>query len=332
MLRFVLRRLLLAAGTLFAVSVVTFGLFFVLPSDPAELMCGESKTVCGPERVAMIERRMGLDQPVPRQYADFMRGVLAGRTIGTGPDARDCPAPCLGYSFRTDEPVTAIVARTLPVTASLVAGAAVIWLLVGVAVGTLAALRRGTLADRLAVGTSLVGAAMPMLLFGPLLLIGLVYETGLLDYPRYVPLTEDPLAWASALVLPWAALGLLNSASYVRLTRAQMLETLSEDFVRTARAKGLPARTVYGRHALRAAITPVVTVAGLDIGAYLGGAVITETVFGLTGLGRTALTAALNLDMPIVLATVLLTAVFVIAANLLVDVLYAVIDPRVRLG
>ncbi|MDG4833236.1 ABC transporter permease [Solwaraspora sp. WMMD1047] len=332
MLRFVVRKLLLAASTLLAVSVLTFGLFFVLPSNPAELMCGESKTVCGPERIAMIESRMGLDRPIPHQYADFMRGLFAGRTIGTGLTARDCPAPCLGYSFRTDEPVTDIVARTLPVTVSIVAGGAVFWLLAGVAVGALAALRRGTLVDRLAVGASLVGAAMPMLLLGPLLLLGLVYQTGLLSYPRYTPLTEDPLAWASALILPWLALGLVNAATYARLTRAQLLETLGEDFVRTARAKGLPRRAVHGRHALRAAITPVLTMAGLDVGAHLGGVVVTETVFGFTGLGRTALTAAVNLDMPIVLATVLLGAVFVVTANLLVDVGYAVIDPRIRLG
>ncbi|MFY1675296.1 ABC transporter permease [Plantactinospora sp. WMMB334] len=332
MLRFVVKKVLLALSTLLAVSVVTFGLFFAVPNNPAELMCGDSKNVCSPERIEMIERRMGLDKPIVVQYGDFMRGIVAGRTIGSGETARDCPAPCLGFSFRSDEPVTGIVGRTLPVTLSIVFGAAVVWLVLGISIGMVSALRRGTVFDRLAVGTSLVGASMPILLFGPLLLIGLVYETGLLSYPRYTPLTENPLAWAAAMILPWFALGFLNSATYARLSRAQMLETLSEDFVRTARAKGLAKITVYGRHALRAAITPIITIAGLDLGAYLGGTVITETVFGFTGLGRTALNAALNLDMPIVMATVLLAAVFVVAANVLVDVLYAVVDPRVRLG
>ena len=332
MLRFLIKKVLLALTTLFAVSVVTFGLFFAVPNNPAELLCGDSKNVCSPERLEMIERRMGLDKPIPVQYGEFMKGIFVGRTIGSGETARKCPAPCLGFSFRNDEPVTDIVERTLPVTLSIVFGAAVVWLVLGIAIGMASALRRGTVFDKLAVGTSLVGASMPILLFGPLLLIVLVYESGLLSYPRYTPITENPVAWASALILPWFALGFLNSAMYARLSRAQMLETLSEDFVRTARAKGLPKLKVYGRHALRAAITPIITIAGLDLGAYLGGTVITETIFGFTGLGRTALNAAINLDMPIVMATVLLAAVFVVTANVLVDVLYAVVDPRVRLG
>jgi peptide/nickel transport system permease protein len=331
MLRFLVKKLLLAVSTLLAVSLLTFGLFFAVPSNPAELMCGNGKT-CSPERLEMIERRMGLDVPVPQQYGAFMKGIFVGRTFGEGDAARDCPAPCLGFSFRNDEPVAEIVGRTLPVTLSLVAGAAVVWLLIGISVGMISALRRGTAFDRLAVGFSLVGASMPILLFGPLLLIAFVYETGWLSYPHYVPITENPLAWASAMILPWLALGFLNSASYARLARAQMLETLTEDFVRTARAKGLPKVKVYGRHALRAAITPIVTIAGLDLGTYLGGTVITESIFGFTGLGKASLNAAINLDMPVVMATVLLAAVFIVAANVVVDALYAVIDPRVRLG
>jgi peptide/nickel transport system permease protein len=331
MSRYLIKKLLLALTTLFAISVITFALFFLMPSNPAEVMCGNQQR-CGPERLAQIERRMGLDQPAYVQYGHFIKGVFAGRTFGEGETARECPAPCLGFSFRNDEPVTAILKRTLPVTLSIVGGAAVVWLVIGVSVGMVSALRQGTVFDKLAVGTSLVGASMPIFFFGYLLLIVLVYETGLLPSPRYTPLTENPLAWAGAMLLPWFGLGFLNSATYARLARAQMLETLSEDFVRTARAKGLAKATVYGRHALRAAITPIVTIAGLDLGTYLGGTVITETVFGFTGLGKTALNAALNLDMPIVMATVLLAAVFIIAANVLVDVLYAVIDPRVRLG
>lgn len=331
MTRFLIKKVLLAVTTLFTISVITFAMFFLLPRNPAEVMCGNRQR-CGPEQLASIERRMGLDQPSHVQYGEFMKGIFAGRTFGEGSTARDCPAPCLGFSFRNDEPVTDIVKRTLPVTLSIVFGAAVVWLLIGVSVGMISALRRGTVFDKVAVGTSLVGASMPIFFFGYLLLIVLVYETGLLPNPTYTPITENPAAWAGAMILPWLGLGFLNSATYARLARAQMLETLSEDFVRTARAKGLSKATVYGRHALRAAITPIVTIAGLDLGTYLGGTVITETVFGFTGLGKTALNAALNLDMPIVMATVLLAAVFIIAANVLVDVLYAVIDPRVRLS
>ena len=331
MFRFAIKKLLLAVVTLFTVSVITFGLFFVLPNNPAELMCGNGKT-CSEDRIAMIERRMGLDASPLEQYGDFMKGVFAGRTFGEGETARECPAPCLGFSFRNDEPVLNIVKRTLPVTLSIVFGAFVVWLVLGVSIGMISALRQGTSFDKMAVGTSLIGASMPILLFGPLLLIIFVYESGVLSYPRYVPVTEDPVAWATAMALPWVALGFLNSASYARLSRAQMLETLSEDFVRTARAKGLPKMRVYGKHALRAAITPSVTIAGLDLGTYLGGTVITETIFGFTGLGRASLNAAINLDMPVVMATVLLAAVFIIAANIIVDALYAVIDPRVRLG
>jgi peptide/nickel transport system permease protein len=328
--RYLIKKLLLALTTLFAISVITFALFFLMPSNPAEVMCGNQQR-CGPERLAQIERRMGLDQPAHVQYGHFIKGVFAGRTFGEGETARECPAPCLGFSFRNDEPVTEILGRTLPVTLSIVAGAAVVWLLIGVSVGMVSALRQGTVFDKMAVGTSLVGASMPIFFFGYLLLIVLVYETGLLPTPRYTPLTENPLAWAGAMILPWFGLGFLNSATYARLARAQMLETLSEDFVRTARAKGLAKPKVYGRHALRAAITPVVTIAGLDVGGALGGTVITETTFGIQGLGRTAVDAVRSGDLPTIMATVLIAAVFVVLANVLVDLLYAAIDPRVRL-
>jgi peptide/nickel transport system permease protein len=330
-LRFFVKKILLAVLTLLAVSVATFGLFFAVPNDPAELMCGNRKS-CSEEQQEQISRRMGLDKPVVEQYSDFMLGIVSGRTFGEGVAARECPAPCLGYSFRNDEPVMDIIGRTLPVTLSIVFGAAVVWLSIGISIGMISALRRGTAFDKLAVSVSLIGASMPILLLGPLLLIIFVYEGKLFAYPSYVPITENPLAWAGALLLPWVTLGFLNSASYARLSRAQMLETLSEDFVRTAKAKGLPKRTVYTRHALRAAITPIVTIAGLDLGTYLGGTVITETIFGLNGLGKASLNAAINLDMPVVMATVLLAAVFIVVSNVVVDYLYAVIDPRVRLS
>jgi peptide/nickel transport system permease protein len=329
MLRFIIRRLLLAVTTLFAISIITFLLFFAVPSSPAQVMCGKN---CSPEQVAATEHRLGIDRPLTVQYGVFIKGIFVGRTIGSGDFVRQCPAPCLGYSFRTDEPVTDVLKRTVPVTMSIVVGAAVMWLLIGVTLGMTSALRRGTLFDRVAIGLSLVGASLQVYFFGLVLLLVFVYGTGLLPAPSYTPLTQNPARWALGLLLPWITLGFLNAALYARLSRAQMLETLSEDFVRTARAKGLPKRTVYIRHALRAAITPLVTIAGLDIGASLGGTVITESIFGLQGLGRVSVQAVNDLNLPIVLATVLLAAFFIVITNIVVDVLYAVIDPRVRLS
>lgn len=329
MLRFVIRRLALSVTTIFAISIITFLLFFAVPTSPAQVMCGKN---CSPEQVAQTEHRLGIDKPLVVQYGNFVKGVFVGRTIGSGDFIRQCPAPCLGYSFRTDEPVTAIIKRTVPVTVSIVVGAAVLWLLIGVTLGMTSALRRGTIFDRVAIAVSLVGASLQVYFFGLILLLILVYGTGLLPSPSYTPITQNPFQWALGLLLPWITLGFLNSALYARLSRAQMLETLSEDFVRTARAKGLPKRTVYLRHALRAAITPLITIAGLDIGASLGGTVITESIFGLQGLGRVSVQAVNDLNLPIVLATVLLAAVFIVLANIVVDVLYAVVDPRVRLG
>jgi peptide/nickel transport system permease protein len=292
-------------------------------------MCGKN---CSPEQIAQTERRLGVDRPILEQYGNFVKGVFVGRTFGEGEFARDCPAPCLGFSFRNDEPVTDALKRTIPVTVSIVAGAAVMWLLIGVTLGMTSALKRGTIFDRIAIGVSLVGASLQVYFFGLVLLLLLVYSTGLLPAPSYTPITENPGKWALGLLLPWITLGFLNSAIYARLSRAQMLETLSEDFVRTARAKGLPKRKVYTRHALRAAITPIITIAGLDIGASLGGTVITESIFGLQGVGRTAVRAVADLNLPIVLGTVLVAATFIVIANIIVDMLYAVVDPRVRLS
>jgi len=329
MLRFILRRLVLAVVTLFAISIITFLLFFAVPTSPAQVMCGKN---CSPQQVAATEHRLGLDQPLVKQYATFAKGIFVGRTIGEGDFVRECPAPCLGYSFRTDEPVTVMIKRTLPVTVSIVVGAAVLWLVLGVTLGMTSALYRGTVFDRAAIGVSLIGASLQVYFFGLILLLVLVYNTGLLPSPTYTPLTTNPFQWAYGLLLPWLTLGFLNSALYARLSRAQMLETLSEDFVRTARAKGLPKRTIYIRHALRAAITPLVTIAGLDIGVALGGAVITETIFGLQGIGRQAVQSVNDLNLPVVLGTVLVAALFIVLSNIVVDILYAYIDPRVRLS
>jgi peptide/nickel transport system permease protein len=329
MLRYLIKRFAMAVMTLFAVTVITFGVFFAVPTDPAELQCGKQ---CNPAQLAQVRRNLGLDRPVTEQYVDYMKGVFVGRTIGHGQTAVECPAPCLGYSFITFEPVTKMIKRTIPVTLSIVGGGAALWILSGVALGVISALKRGKALDKAAISVSLAGASMQVYFVGLTLQIIFVYQLQWLPPPAYVSLFENPLQWAQGLLLPWCALAFLNSAIYARLTRAQMLETLSEDFVRTARAKGLPKRTVQLRHALRAGITPIITIAGLDIGGALGGTVITESVFGLQGLGRLAVDGATQLNLPIVMATVLLAAFFIVLANFVVDILYAVVDPRVKLG
>ncbi|MDG4815330.1 ABC transporter permease [Micromonospora sp. WMMD956] len=327
MARFLVKRLLSAALTLFAVSVLSFLMFFALPRDPVSGMCPKN---CNPERLERVRQELGLRDPLVSQYAGYMKGIVTGRDLGSAQGGR-CDAPCLGWSYVTNEAVSDTIARVLPVTLSIVIPAAVLWLLLGVGLGMVSALRRGTWLDRLAIGFSLTGASLQLYFVGAVLLLVFVYHLRLLPVPSYTPLFDDPLKWASGLVLAWVSLAFLFSAIYARLSRAQMLETLSEDFVRTARAKGLTKPRVYGRHALRAAITPVVTIAGLDVGGALGGTVITETTFGIQGLGRTAVDAVRAGDLPTIMATVLIAAVFVVLANVVVDLLYAAIDPRVRL-
>ncbi|MFG1654441.1 ABC transporter permease [Micromonospora sp. NPDC049275] len=327
MFRFLIKRLFSATLTLFAVSVLTFLMFFALPRDPVTSICSKN---CNPERLERVRDDLGLNDPLVSQYAGYMKGIVTGRDLGSAQGGR-CDAPCLGWSYVSNEAVSDTIGRVLPVTLSIVIPAAVLWLLLGVGLGMVSALRRGTWLDRLAIGFSLTGASLQLYFVGAVLLLVFVYNLRLLPVPSYTSLFDNPAKWASGLVLAWVALAFLFSAIYARLSRAQMLETLSEDFVRTARAKGLAKPMVYGRHALRAAITPVVTIAGLDVGGALGGTVITETTFGIQGLGRTAVDAVRSGDLPTIMATVLIAAVFVVLANVLVDLLYAAIDPRVRL-
>lgn len=329
MLRFLVKRTLLAVLTLISISVVTFLLFFAVPSDPASIMCGKS---CAPAQLQQTRERLGITDPLHEQYGNFVKGIFVGRTYGQGELARECAAPCLGYSFRTSEPVVDILERTLPVTISIVGGAAAVYILLGIGLGMFSALKKGTVFDKTLIGISLTGASMQIFFLGLVLMLIFVYGLRWLPNPGYTPITEDPVQWALGLLLPWITLGFINSAIYARLSRAQMIETLSEDYIRTARAKGLRPAVVSRKHALRAAITPLVTFAGIDIGAQLGGTFITETTFGINGLGRTAVRAVEDLNLPIVMATVLLAAIFIVTANVIVDVLYAVIDPRIRLS
>jgi peptide/nickel transport system permease protein len=310
-------------------SIITFLLFNAVPTDPARLTCGKT---CTPDIVAANRIRLGLDQPLYVQYIDWIKGIFVGRTYGSGSATFDCSAPCLGYSFRNGEEVTTMIVDALPVTLYLALGAFVLWMLVGISAGIAAAKHHGKWQDRTIMSVSLVGYSLPVFFIGLLLLIFVIVRWNLLPYPDYESPFDDPVAFFQTMLLPWVTLAILYSAYYARLTRSQLLETMGEDYIRTARAKGLAERVVFRKHAFRAGLTPIVTSAGLDLAGLLGGAVITEYIFSLPGLGRLAIGAVTEYDLPTITATVLVAAVFVIVANLIVDILYAAIDPRVRLS
>jgi peptide/nickel transport system permease protein len=321
------RRLLGVVLLLFVVSAISFGLFFLIPANPAQQACGKA---CNPERIAVIEHKLGLDKPLLTQYGQFLKGLVAGRDYGEGTQVTHCPAPCFGFSFTTDQPVWELIKDRFPVTLSIAVGGAVLWLAVGLSIGIVSALRRGTWFDKAAMTFALTGVSTPVYLTGIVALFFLSATWHVLPYPSYVAFTDDPLAWAENLLMPWFTLAFVFAAMYARLTRASMLETMGEDYIRTARAKGLPERQVVGKHGLRAALTPIVTIFGIDLGQVLGGAILTETVFGLPGLGQLALRAVFNTDLPIVMGVVLVAAFFVVIMNLVVDLVYAVLDPKVR--
>ncbi len=325
---YIIRRVVAMILMLVALSMIVFLLFQALPADPASLTCGKS---CNPQVIEQNRVRLGYDKPLYVQYGQFVKGIFVGRTYGSGTQEFKCPAPCLGYSFNRGENVTKLIKDRLPVTAVEVAGAAILWLLSGVSIGVLAALNRGRWPDRLAMGAALIGYSFPTFFIGLVLQYFVFFKFRIMDYASYTPFSEDPVAYVKAFILPWITLALVFAAFYSRLTRNQMLETLGEDYIRTARAKGLSERVVIGKHGLRAGLTPVVTAAGLDIAILLGGVVITEQIFALPGLGSLTLSSVLQSDLPLIMGTVLLAATFIIVANLVVDLLYAVIDPRVRL-
>ncbi|GAA0479799.1 ABC transporter permease [Paractinoplanes deccanensis] len=333
MLAYIVRRVINAIITLLVVTAVTFGIFFAIPkatgSDPALLYIGKQSD---PAAIEGIRQKMGFDDPIYVQYGKFLKGIVAGRDYANGPDVTHCPAPCLGYSFATEQEVTPLLLEDIPVTLSLALGAAVLWLIMGISFGVISALRRGSFVDRAAMTTALAGVSLPVYFTGLLSSAIFVYWLGWLPQGQYVPFLENPADWFVNLILPWITLAFLFAATYARLTRANMLETLGEDYVRTARAKGLTERVVIGKHALRSGLTPIVTVFGLDLGALLGGAVLTETVFNLRGLGYQALTAIRQNDLPIILGVTLIAAFFIVFANLIVDLVYGWIDPRVRLA
>ncbi|MFJ6213107.1 ABC transporter permease [Streptomyces sp. NPDC092296] len=332
MLVYLIRRLVNVAVLLLVVSAITFGIFFMVPkltgSDPALYYVGK---IADKAAVEGIRHKMGLDKPIIEQYGLFLKGIFAGRDYSQGADITHCAAPCLGYSFKTEQEVWPLLLNRLPVTASLAAGASVLWLVLGTATGVVSALRRRTVLDRVTMVTALAGVSLPIYFTGLLVLSVFVHTLGW--FPNdYVAITDDPVAWAQNLILPWITLAFLYAATYARLTRATLLEVLGEDYIRTARAKGLKERTVIGKHALRSTMTPILTIFGLDIGALIGGAVLTESTFNLRGLGYEAVQAIAQSDLPVIMGVTLFAAFFIVMANLLVDLLYAVVDPRVRIG
>ncbi|MFE7594335.1 ABC transporter permease [Kitasatospora sp. NPDC057512] len=328
MTRFLLRKAVGMLGVLLVLSLVVYAVFYIAPGDPAQLACGEK---CSPAQVAQVRERLGLDAPVYLQYAHFLQGVVAGRDFSAGTGLLHCPAPCLGVSYRSGEQVTDMITARLPVTASLALGAMVLWLVLGVGTGLVSALRRGRLSERLLTALTLAGSSIPVFVIGLVLLIVLCAQLQWLPFPSYVPLTEDPQQWFWGLLLPWVSLALIESAKYARLTRSSMLETLADDHIRTFRAYGVSERHLVTRHALRGALTPVIALTAIDLGTMFGSAVLTESLFGLPGLGKLLVTSVGLIDLPTVVGLTLVTGFFVVLANVIADVLYAVTDRRVIL-
>jgi peptide/nickel transport system permease protein len=321
MTRFLIRRILTGLLVIWLISIVVFVLFFVAPPNVAFLLLGKFQAA-NQQLVAQVTAQLGLDKPIPVQYWDFLVRLAHGN---------------LGYSYYSHEAVTTLIGRALPMTASLAIGAAIIWVVSGVLIGVLSATRPRSIRDRFATLFALTGLSFPTFVLGLILLYFLFYKlhiAGIDWFPGggYVPLSQDPWQWFLHLILPWITLAVASMAVYVRLTRGQMLEVLGDDYIRTARAKGLSETRVTFRHALRAALVPIVTQFGIDVATLLGGAIVTEQVFGLNGLGALSVTSVVNQDEPVIIAIVLLTAVFVVCANIVVDILYAVLDPRVRLS
>ena len=316
--RFVIRRLLWAVVLLFVVSFLTFIIFYLFPSaDPAVLRAGRQPN---PELVEQIRHNLGLDNPWYQQYFDYMKQLILHGDFG--------------YSFQNNISVREQIFDRLPATISLAVGAAIIFLFLGILVGIISGTRPRSLLDRFTMGGSLVAISAPVYWLGLVSLFLFASDIG--KFPlfegagTYVPVSEDPAQWFASLILPWLVLAASFTAVYARLLRGNLIEVLSEDYIRTARAKGLRERRVVLRHGVRSAITPLVTAAGIDIGILLGGAILTETVFNIPGIGRLAYDSIQNSDLPMIQGTVLIGAFFIIVANLVVDILYAFIDPRVK--
>jgi peptide/nickel transport system permease protein len=325
---FVLRRTAGALITLLAISLIVYVVFYVTPGNVAQITCGPR---CSPAQVQQVAGQLHLSDPLYVRYGHFLQGLIVGQDYSTGTSVQHCPAPCLGLSYQSDQQVTELILAKLPVSLSLVFGAMVIWLILGVGTGVLSAWRRGRLTERLLTGITLAGMATPVFVIGLVLMIVVCGQLELLPFPQYVKLSDDPEQWAWNLLLPWLSLALIEAAAFARLTRAAMLETLAEDHIRTFRAYGVGERSITGRHALRGAFAPVIALNANNFGSAVGGAVLTETLFGLPGIGQELVHAVNVVDLPVVVGMVLVIGFFVVVANAVADVLYAVADRRVVL-
>ena len=313
MTAFLVRRLVWSVVVLVMVCAITFTIFFAVPGKPAQLIAGKYGTQ---ETIALIEKRLGLDQPKPVQFVRFVSRAAVGDW---------------GFSYVSQQPVLGTILQAFPKTLSLTLGAVVIWLLIGIPVGILSALKPGSIWDRAAMVFTLVGISAPAYWIGLVFLRVFSDQLGWFPIGDYVEIAQaGVLSWAHHLVLPWVTLALLYAGWYARMTRAQMLDIARLDYVRTAYAKGLPRRVVVGRHILRNAMLPLVTMLGMDVAYLFGGAVLTETVFGIPGIGGLAWRAIRMRDLPMVMGTVLFAAVFIVVANLIVDLLYFSLDPRIQ--
>jgi len=315
MLAFIIRRLLGLVVVLFTITVVVFLLFFATPGvDPSARLAGRNPS---PETVAAVKHEFGLDRSLPVRYGLMMKRLFISRDL-------------VSYGNQALEVVPAILSAA-PVTFSLVFGAAVLWVIVSIAMGIMAVTFKGTFVDPLLMILALIGISMPVFFIGPLALYVFVYKWHILPGSGYSPIGEDGVwQWFNHFILPWCVLALLYAAFYARLSRANLLDVMGEDYMRTARAKGLNERQVIVKHGLRSSLTPLVTVFGLDLAGLLAGAVITETVFNLPGLGQYAVRSVFSLDLYAILDVTVIAAFFVAIANLVVDIVYAFLDPRVR--
>ncbi|MDT0453355.1 ABC transporter permease [Streptomyces hesseae] len=323
-----LRRALGALAVVLVLSAVVYATFYIAPGDPARLACGPR---CNPEQISQVREQLSLNDPVYVQYWHFLQGIVTGHDYSTGTGVLHCQAPCFGLSYQNDQQVTDLIVQRLPATASLATGAMVVWLLLGTGTGLLSALRRGGPTERVLTWLTLAGTATPVFISGLGLLMLFCAYLEWLPFPAYVPLMDDPEQWAWNMLLPWLALGLLESAKYARLTRSSMLETLAEDHIRTFRAYGATERSLIGRHALRGAVAPVVALTAADFGSMFGNAMLTEMMFGLPGIGQLLVNATRTIDLPVVVAVVMVTGTAVVIANIVADLLYAAADRRVVL-
>jgi peptide/nickel transport system permease protein len=334
MIRYIVRRLIGAFIVIVAVSVVTFLIFQVAPAvsrtNPVFYYVGRIPP--GKLQLQLLEHRLGFDLPIWERYWHYLSGILFGQTVSDGAGHQlHCAAPCLGYSFRLNSSVDSLIMQALPVSLSLCLGAAVLWLTGGVAVGVMSGLRPRSWFDRGGMIGALAAVSLPTFFTGPLLLLVFEYRLRWLTDLNYASITSDPGQWFKSLVLPWIVLAFSLAALYARITRANITEIMGEDYIRTARAKGMRRRRLIFRHALPAALTPIITIFGLDLGTLVGTTVVTEAIFNLHGLGLLLVTSIRTQDLPVILGVTVVASAALVLLNLVVDLLYGVVDPRVSL-